>query len=99
MKLPVIGAGLVAAAAIGLIIGFSSPKAEAATTTCTVTTVKNFKGACPPGLKFAGGGTGNIGILPDPAAAVTPTVTPSSGPAACVKTNVHNLKNSCNAAS
>jgi len=95
MKLPLIGAGLVAAAAIGLVIGFSSPKAEAATT-CVVTIVKNFKDACPPGTKFAGGGTGNIGVLPDPAA--TPTVTPTSGPAACVKTNVKNLKNSCNPA-
>jgi hypothetical protein len=50
-------------------------------------------------MKFAGGSAGNIGILPDPAVPATPTVTPTSGPAACVKTNVHNLKNSCNAAS
>ena len=97
MKLPVIGAGLVAAAAVGIVIGFSAPKAEAAST-CVVTIVKNFKDACPAGTKFAGGGTGNIGVLPDPAAAVTPTVTPTSGPAACVKTNVHNLKDSCNRA-
>jgi hypothetical protein len=96
MKLA-IGAGLAAAAVICL--GLSVPQVEAATTTCTVTTVKNFKGACPPGMKFAGGGTGNIGVLPDPAAPPAATVTPTSGPAACVKTNVHNLKNSCNAAS
>jgi len=96
MKLPVIGAGLVAAATVGLVIGFSSPKAEAATT-CVVTIVKNFKNACPPGTKFEGGGTGSVSVLPEPA--VTPTVTPTSGPAACVKTNVKNLKNSCNAAS
>jgi hypothetical protein len=94
MKLPFIGAGLVAAAAVGLVIGFSAPRAEAADT-CVVTIVKNFKNACPAGTKFAGGSTGNIGVLPDPAAA---TVTPTSGPAACVKTNVRNLKNSCNAA-
>ncbi len=98
MKLPVIGAGLVAAAAVGLVIGFSAPTAEAAST-CVVTIVKNFKDACPAGTKFAGGGTGNIGVLPDPAAPASSTVTPTSGPAACVKTNVHNLKNSCNAAS
>ena len=97
MKLPVIGAGLAAAAVLGLVVGFSAPKAEAAST-CVVTIVKNFKDACPAGTKFAGGGTGNIGVLPDPAAAVTPTVTPTSGPAACVKTNVHNLKDSCNRA-
>jgi hypothetical protein len=98
MKLA-IGAGLAAAAVICLGLSVPVSQVEAATTTCTVTTVKNFKGACPAGTKFAGGGTGNIGILPDPAAAVTPTVTPTSGPAACVKTNVRNLKNSCNAAS
>jgi hypothetical protein len=98
MKLPVIGAGLAAAAAVGLVIGFTSPKAEAANT-CVVTIVKNFKNACPAGMKFAGGSKGNIGILPDPAAPPAATVTPTSGPAACVKTNVHNLKNSCNAAS
>jgi hypothetical protein len=95
MKLPVIGAGLAAAAVLGLVVGFSAPKAEAAST-CVVTIVKNFKDACPAGTKFAGGGTGSVSVLPEPA--VTPTVTPTSGPAACVKTNVHNLKDSCNRA-
>ena len=98
MKLPVIGAGLVAAAAVGLVIGFSSPKADASST-CVVTIVKNFKDACPPGTKYVGGSTGHVAVLPEPAAPVAPTVTPTSGPAACVKTNVHNLKNSCNPAS
>ena len=98
MKLA-IGAGLAAAALFCLGLSVSVPQVEAATTNCTVTTVKNFKGACPAGMKFAGGSKGNIGILPDPAAPPAATVTPTSGPAACVKTNVHNLKNSCNAAS
>jgi hypothetical protein len=93
MKL--VGTCLAAAAVVCLGLSLSAPQSEAATT-CTVTTVKNFKGACPAGMKFAGGGTGNINVLPEPAA---PTVTPTSGPASCVKTNVKNLKNSCNAAS
>ncbi|MFO0990314.1 MAG: hypothetical protein U1E67_00080 [Hyphomicrobiales bacterium] len=97
MKLA-LGAGLAAAALLCFGLSVSVPKVEAATTNCTVTTVKNFKGACPAGMKFAGGSTGNIGVLPEPAPAAT-NVTPTSGPAACVKTNVHNLKNSCNAAS
>jgi len=95
MKLA-IGTGLVAAAAIGLALSFSAPQTEAATT-CVVTIVKNFKDACPPGTKFAGGSAGNVNVLPEPAAS-TPTVTPTSGPAGCVKTNVHNLKDSCNRA-
>jgi len=85
---------LAAAAIVGLGLSLSAPQSVAAT--CTVTTVKNFKNACPAGMKFAGGSTDNINVLPEPAA---PTVTPTSGPASCVKTNVKNLKNSCNAAS
>ena len=98
MKLA-IGTGLAAVAVICLGLSVSAPQVEAATTTCTVTTVKNFKGACPPGMKFAGGSAGSIGVLPEPAE--TPTITPTSGPGGggCVKTNVKNLKNSCNAAS
>ena len=95
MKL--VGTCLAAAVVFGLGLSLPAPQSEAATT-CTVTTVKNFKNACPAGMKFAGGSTGNIGVLPEPAAP-TATVTPTSGPAGCVKTNVKNLKNSCNAAS
>jgi hypothetical protein len=96
MKLVTIGKCVAVAAVVLIGASLNRAPVEAAAKTCVVTIVKNFKGACPAGMKFEGGAAGHsASATPAPAA---PTVTPTSAPAGCVKTNVHNFKNSCHAA-